>query len=141
MGGPLQGGCSSGAVREREVNVDGRAHLLRILPYIPSPGEPRGVVITILDVTALKQAEKRIQDLSDLHTDVLADVGDFVVRWKASDGVVTYCNAAYAELEGKTSDDLIGARIEQIIPDDQQAECFGPIRALRPGEYTSGQRT
>jgi PAS domain S-box-containing protein len=96
-------------------------------------------VITILDVTALKQAEKRIQDLSDLHTDVLADVGDFIVRWKASDGIVTYCNAAYAELEGKKPDDLIGARIEQIIPDSQQAEFFGPIRDLRPGEYASGQ--
>lgn len=127
-----------GAVREREVNVDGRAHLLRILPYVPSPDEPRGVVITILDVTALKQAEQRIEDLSELHRDVLEDVADFIVRWRAEDGVVTYCNEVYGRLEGRKPEDMVGQRIDDIIPNEQHDEFFGPIRALRPGDYAHG---
>ena len=73
---------SSGRMLERETRApDGRAFLVRILPYAVPSSQARGVVATFVDITALHDRQ-RLQDVLDAlpeHVAVLDTEGTIVM--------------------------------------------------------------
>lgn len=127
----------TGAPSDREVDVDGHIYLLRILPFMPSTDDISGVVITIIDIQALKNAQKKTLELADFYAGVLTDLSEFIVRWNAEDGIVTYSNEAFALIEGMPSEMVVGKRIQDFVPDLQQEEFFKAISDLKVGGSTA----
>ncbi len=63
-----------GVLAEREVRAsDGNTYLLRILPYTVREGEPRGAVITVIDITSL-HTSKRLQTVMDSLPEHIAEI-------------------------------------------------------------------
>ena len=62
------------SVERAVVGRDGRRFLLRILPYLTEAGPQRGVVVTFVDVTAIRRIEEELQDVLDAFPEQIAIV-------------------------------------------------------------------
>lgn len=102
---------------EREVcNRTDQWYLMRILPY-RSGRRVDGVVLTLIDITKLKAAERRLAELSEIveHSD------DAIIRL-ANDGIITTWNAGAEKLFGFRSTDVVGQSVSMLVPDDLRDE-------------------
>jgi two-component system CheB/CheR fusion protein len=72
-----------GVTAERSImGRDGRRFLMRTLPYLTEDGQQRGVVVTFVDVTALRRVEEKLQDVLDSlpeHVAVLDRAGTILL--------------------------------------------------------------
>lgn len=110
----IRGVQASNKVLEREFSWDNLHYLVRILPYQPTESEPSGIVITILDITEISEANKRIASISKFSQSVLSDIDEFIVRWRADDYTITYVNEPYAKLAGRPADAIHGQRLNDF---------------------------
>lgn len=129
---------NTGDVVEHEVEVSGHYYLLRILPYSPLRDGPMEFVITIIDINELREANDAVTQMADFYQGVLGDIAEYVMRWRVKDGVVTYCNDAYAELAGKAADEIIGSQVDELFPDEEERKLLEETWAtMAPGDITS----
>ncbi|MGR3435565.1 MAG: CheR family methyltransferase [Shimia sp.] len=126
-------------VFEREVNIDGRAYLLRVLPYMPEADRAAGAVVTLIDIDELREAQDTLAQVNEVHAQVLRDVGDYIVRWDAETSEIAYCNDVFAEMEGERPEDLMGQnlrarrRAQGSMPIDEMLSRMrgGDLRRMR----------
>ncbi|SMP71866.1 two-component system, chemotaxis family, CheB/CheR fusion protein [Neorhodopirellula lusitana] len=96
-------------VFEREVNDRAdNVYLMRILPYF-SRGEVEGVVLTLVDITGLKQAQTRLAELSE----IVQQSGDGIFRVDR-DGIIRTWNDGARKLYGR-DDSVIGSPITTLV--------------------------
>jgi len=103
--------CSGGAVRQIEVNgnlqpgMDGSRH--RILG-------------TVRDITELRKAEEELRTSAKRVGQLAAIVesSDDVILSKNLDGIITSWNAAATRVFGYSAEEMIGASILKLIPED-----------------------
>lgn len=69
----------------------------------------RGIIATVRDISALKQAEQMFRGLIDAAPDAMVVVDD--------DGMLVLVNERATQLFGWTADELIGQPVEILIPD------------------------
>ena len=119
---------------EREVKLGDSVMLLRALPYVASPGEVSGAVLTMVDVTELKRAQVDAQTLATRYEGIVKDIGHFMLRWRAEDEKVTFCNEASIELFGSRREDILNRPLSAIIPSKQNQEFKAQIGRMKPGE-------
>lgn len=55
------------------------------------------------------------KETSTLYEQIVTDLSEYVVRWRARDGIITYCNPSYAVGVDKTVSDLIGQSIHDVM--------------------------
>ncbi len=124
---------SDGGVVEKEIAVDNAVFMLRVMPYSASNDEDAGVVITVIDISELKAAQMAEKQTATLYEQVVTDLSEFVIRWSADDGVISYCNKRYADIVGKSMGELIGYPVDDVIP--QQSRIQSEIETLvAPGQ-------
>lgn len=136
LGNAIQGARDTGVASDHEVDVDGHAYLVRILPFAPVPKEILGVVIIIIDIQALKSAQAETKAQSDFYAGVLADLSEFIVRWNADDGIITYANQAFEAIEQMPMERILGRSIYEVVPESQQKDFFSAIESLQVGGST-----
>ena len=124
---------------DKEVDVDGHAFLLRVLPYRSDQSEAAGVVLTIVDVHALKQAQRQLTQQQKLYETVVQHQTELVHRFKP-DTTLTFVNAAYCRHYGKPAEDLLGQRFIELLPKSERAVTLASLAELRPGEDSDYQR-
>ncbi|MEZ6047407.1 MAG: chemotaxis protein CheB [Planctomycetaceae bacterium] len=92
-------------------------YLMRILPYW-SDGKVDGIVLTLIDITSLKLAERKLAEVSEIveHSD------DAILRL-SNDGIVTTWNAGAEKLFGFSRDEITGQPITLIVPENFQREA------------------
>jgi two-component system CheB/CheR fusion protein len=96
---------------EREMKgEDGEWYITRIRPYRTVDDAIDGVVMTFMDVTALKNAERQAR----FQADVLAQVHDAVIATDLEERVI-YLNAAASRRFGLDPDAAIGSRLSQLL--------------------------
>ena len=101
-------------MHEEEVQSgEGIYFLLRILPY---QGEPHqtGVVLTLVDITGLKDAETRFSSAMEVSPNGMLMV--------CSRGLITQANTELARIFGYEPQDLIGQPLEILLPAEQKRE-------------------
>ena len=92
---------------EREVqDRSGSWYLLRVLPYL-SQGKTDGAVITLVDITSLKQAEASLAELSE----IVEHSQDAVFRCDL-DGTIRTWNRGAENLFGYSADEIIGQHVK-----------------------------
>ena len=102
----------------------GNWFLLRILPY-RAKSNADGVVISVIDIAALKETEKRLQ----LMSKVFMDAADPIVI-EDLDGRIAGLNPAAEEAYGWKHEELLGREVKVLIPpelhdlaDELRARC------------------
>jgi len=86
----------------RQTSEDGKTYLRRILPYEGLDHMASGVVITLVDITALKKAEEQLQidavALESLEGMMVTDAGGTILR----------VNRAFSEITGYSAEEVAG---------------------------------
>lgn len=104
-----------GAKIEQEVqNKAGKYFLMRVMPYRVEPDVVRGVVITFIDLTRIKRANQEGYEFQESLINNLP----LPVYFLDTSGKCGGCNSAFAELLGRSKDDLIGSFVQDIWPDE-----------------------
>ncbi|MCC9600337.1 PAS domain-containing protein [Stieleria sp. JC731] len=120
---------AKGKPKEFEVRDDVHEtwYLMRIRPYV-APNGIDGIVLTLVDITSLKVAQARLQELSEIveHTD------DAIYRVDL-DGAIRTWNLGATRLFGYESKDVIGRRDGILTPDNLSDEASGYLQRIRNG--------
>jgi two-component system CheB/CheR fusion protein len=119
------------APRERQVFIEeGEAwYLLRVLPYRTVEDAIDGVVLTFLDITALKQAEAEREKLA-----AIVDSTQDGIIGKTLDGVITSWNAGAERMYGYPARDAVGRTLDLIVPPEERSRMSAIFERLRRGE-------
>ena len=101
--------------RDREVyRADGdRWYIRRVRPYRSIENVIDGVVITLVDITELKQAQERIAALA-----AIVDSSEDAIIGLAPDGVITSWNGGAERIYGYTAAEVVGTPFAALYPPD-----------------------
>jgi two-component system CheB/CheR fusion protein len=120
------------SVRERQVRLideDDAWFALRILPYRTVDNLIDGVVITFMDMTEVKRAERHRARLA-----AIVESSQDAVIGKTLDGTITSWNAGAERMYGYTAEEAVGRPISFIAPPDRVDELAPLFERLRRGE-------
>lgn len=114
---------------EREVSdSEGRAYLLRILPYRTKVAVD-GAVLTLIDISTLRRTESNLQRMSQ----VFMDAADPIIIEDLKDTIVDL-NTAAEETYGWKRDELQGESVDRLIPANRRDEELAYRERCRRGE-------
>ena len=120
----------------REVRSrDGVIYLLRILPYRGVSGQT-GVVLTLVDVSALRRNEAHIRRLSS----VVESSGDAIVATDLA-GIILDWNRGAVNVFGWTAEDAQGRAATFLLPEARRNEFQDVMARLRHGEEVEPYET
>ena len=106
------------SVIEREVcDRSERWYLMRILPY-ESSGRVDGAVLTLIEITNLKRAERSLAELGEIveHCD------DAIMRLSTEGSIITW-NAGAEKLFGFSNTEMIGQHVSMLVPAENRQEA------------------
>jgi two-component system CheB/CheR fusion protein len=126
---------------EHEIDVDGKHYLLSILPYTTSVKNASGIVLTIVDITDWKTAEKERRAQQEIFKAVVSDLSESISRVRLEDGAVVLCNDLFAELYGKTVDDVVGSHLSQTVGKNSARKTLDLVKGQKPGATLSSHFT
>ncbi|MEM9968110.1 MAG: CheR family methyltransferase [Pseudomonadota bacterium] len=121
---------------DSEIYADGRAYLMRILPYAAQPDHAAGVVITTIDIDDLKRAQSKIINIRQFHSEVLQDVAQLIFRWGKKDGKITYCNAAFADFVGRDRSKIAGKSVSHLLKGASWKNAQKSFNGIAPGAFS-----
>ncbi|MFN8487118.1 MAG: CheR family methyltransferase [Caldilineaceae bacterium] len=114
-------------LQEHEVrDQDGRFYLLRLLPYRSLEDQIEGVVITLIEITAIKQAEQARQASEERYRLMVQNAQDYAIFTLDKEGRIATWNQGCQSLIGYTESEAIGQRGAIIFtPEDRLANAPG----------------
>ncbi len=117
--------------KEREVTMeDGRCcYLMRTLPYRTLNNVIAGVVITFVDISHMKEAERQQAFLA-----AMVESAQEAVIGLTADGEITSWNKAAEEVYGYSAESAIGRRIDAMVPPEKVTELEHIFELVRRGE-------
>lgn len=118
---------------QHEITVDEHSYLLRILPYKDEFGEQAGVVITVVDIQALKSVQHELDEQQKLVASVLDKQSEYISRF-LPDTTLTYVNNAYAQFYNSAVEELIGKKFIDMVSDVERDGILDSLSQLKPGE-------
>lgn len=115
----------------REVrDLDGKWFLVRILPYRTTEDQIAGVVITCLDISERKEAEKEREWL----TAVVESSNDAIISFDAEGTIVSW-NKGAERIFGYTAEEVRGKSQAILAPPEKQDEKRRMLELLSQGHY------
>jgi len=125
----------SGASVEREIHDrTGKTYFMRILSYRISPAAQDGVVISLIDISALKQAEAHLRHLS-----AIVESTDDAIVGKDLQGTIISWNHGAESMYGYTAEEVVGKNGRLLYPPDAANHFDAEIESIRRGNSMSGE--
>jgi two-component system, chemotaxis family, CheB/CheR fusion protein len=122
---------------EREVGLpDGKWFLSRLLPYRTMDDHIAGVVVSLIDITARKQAEEVRLWLSA----VVASSSDAIISFSMDQTILSW-NAGAERIFGYSADEAIGQSASMLASGSRAAEQADMLRKVRAGESLTNLET
>ena len=127
--GCMQAVLETRQVHDEEVQVkNGNWFLMRLLPY-NSKGNIEGVLLTLIDITKMKQAEQQLEELSEI-----VQASDDAIFRVSEDGIVKTWNQGAVNLFMHEPENVIGKEINILGLDENSEEIVvDSLRQLREG--------
>lgn len=122
-----------GDAHQCEIDVDGRAYLLNIMPYQSHLEENTGAVLTVIDIQELKEAQQHLARQRELFEAVVEQQRDLICRYKPN-FVLTYVNESLCRHYGKTREELIDSSALDLFPKAEREMVREQTALLRAGE-------
>jgi PAS domain S-box-containing protein len=100
------------------------------------PGErnPFGVFTTLDDITERKQAEEELRETRDYLENLFGCANAPIIVWDAELRITRF-NHAFEELTGRTAEEVVGARLELLFPEDERrAQTLALVTSASAGE-------
>lgn len=129
----------TGQSYHHEISVDNYSYLLRILPYNDENGEQAGVVLTVVDIHALKSVQHELDEEQKLVANVFDKQSEIIVR-SLLDTTITYVNNSYAKYYKSTCEQLVGKKFIDLVPPSEQANVLASFEKLLLGQETEQLR-
>jgi two-component system CheB/CheR fusion protein len=116
---------------EKEIHIDGNdtVFLMRIRPYRTVDNVIDGVVITFVDITESKRAQRTSAQLT-----AIVDSSQDAIVGHSFDGTITSWNAGAETIFGYSAAEAIGQPFDILVPQDQADEVPEILAKLRGGE-------
>ncbi len=83
----------------------------------------------ITDVTALRTAERKLQESEARYRRLVEDQSEFL-SLATPDGELLFVNHAYAKLYGRTPDEMVGVSIFELTPPESRRQLAQHFRAV-----------
>src|SRR5436190_124896 len=108
-------------VVEKQLSADdGRAYLMRILPYRTTEDRIDGAVLTFVDITARTQGEERLRRSEQRYRAIIDSIRDYAIITTDLDGLVERWNDGAVRLFGYGESEIIGRPIDLLfVPEDR----------------------
>jgi len=108
--------------RECEIKTrEGNWYIRRVLPYRNHLGQKEGMVVTLIDVTALKAAQQAVQESEQVFRQ-LADAMPQLVWTMRADGTPEYFNQRFFDYTGMDPAQVTSTTLLNVLhPDDRPA--------------------
>ncbi len=121
---------------EHEVQtVNGKWYLMRVLPYRTGDDRIEGVVLTFLDITSRRAAERRVRMGEERLRLLIDSAVDYAIFTMTTDGLIDSWNAGAQRMFGFSSDEIIGKPSSILFtPEDRAAGV--PAEELRRAAST-----
>ncbi len=127
--GDLNGVLDEGKRRELAVrDVEDRSYFMRLLPYKTDPEKIDGVVLSLIDITALEAARGQISRLSA----IVESSNDAIISADMN-GTITSWNEGAVKLYGYEISDAIGKDIYMLVPKEQHEQVMSWFDRVRNG--------
>lgn len=109
----------NGRLREKELKFPGnKTYLVRVAPYL-SDNRAGGIVISLIDVTTVKTAEKKLNALSKL----IENSNDAVVSFSYNGKIMSW-NRGAEKLYGYSEEEAVGQSALDLIVQPERAASF-----------------
>lgn len=111
---------------EREVKTrDGRWHLMRVFPYRTADDRIGGVVLTFVDITALKSAEEQLRQSEGRVRLIIDSVTEYGIFTMDVEGRIDTWNPGAARMFGFGEGEVLGQPISMLFtPEDREEGVF-----------------
>lgn len=124
---------------------DGRWHSLRIRPYITEDKRIDGVLLTLIDITDMKQTEELRKSLAERErlATVVRDANDAIIA-VALDGVILAWNPGAERIYGYSEAEALGENMAKIVPKIERKkiqQMFDDVASGKPWSLKEGVRT
>ncbi len=126
------------SVRERQVRLtdEDAWYILRVLPYRTLDNVIDGVVLTFVDITELRRAQKQRDQLARI-----VESSQDAILGKTLEGVVTSWNAGAERMYGYPAHEMIGHPVDVLVPPERRSELAPVFAALRQGQTVEPYET
>lgn len=132
----MQQVLSSGIAVEKEIHDrDGHCYFQRIVPYRISAATIDGIVLSLIDISPLKQAEARGQHLSA----IVESSADAIVG-RDLEGTIISWNRGAEDIYGYKSDEVTGRNASLLYPADSKGQFDAALQSIRDGESVSEEQ-
>ena len=123
---------------EREVSgKEGNCFRMRVFPYRTTSNVIDGVVITLVDITELKQVEDALRASEERGRAILKVAGDGIYEIDIS-GKIVFANEIYAQMFGYTAEELIGKDWNETVSSETMNNGKEVSEQLLAGEIIEG---
>jgi two-component system CheB/CheR fusion protein len=105
----------------REVTEpDGRRFLMRLLPYRTADYRIDGVVLTLVDISPIRAAERALEQSEEIYRLVVESTHEYAIFTMDSTGRVDTWNPGAERIFGYTDDEIIGQMADVIFTDEDR---------------------
>ena len=106
---------------------------MRVAPYRTQMERVDGVVITLIDLTNVRRAEKQLADIVESSNDAIFA--------KSLEGTILTWNRAAEAIYGYTAAEAVGRNVSMLVPPDRMAELAEIVDRVKRGESIAALET
>lgn len=112
-------------VDEPFADKDGNVTIIATIktPIFDDKGEVIGTTGIARDITERHEMEKKLREAEQRYRAIVEDQTEMICRYKL-DGTITFVNEAYCRLWEKTSEELVGTRMSDLIDEPDKKKGF-----------------
>lgn len=125
---------SSLRASEREVESDGgKTYIARLIPYRTVEDKIDGLVLTFVDITSLKQTQKKLREEEQRMRLIVACTKDYAIVTQDLEGIITSWNKGAERIFGYVESEVLGQPVDILftMEDRERGVPYAEMQAAR----------